>query len=168
MNRKNLSYKLVVLVASLLLAASLSHSARADDAPALVGVWKLVSFKIQLVDTTETKDALGPKPHGRMILTKNGYITNFRVAAGRKPPKTDADRVELLQTMAVWTGRYRADGNKVIINIDASWTEFLTGTETVRTYSVEGNKLTFTNAISSSLFFPGRAAVGVEIFEREE
>jgi len=116
----------------------------------------------------EMKDALGPKPHGRLILTKNGYITNFRVSDGRKPPKTDADRAELLKTMAGWTGRYRVDANKIIINIDASWTEILTGTETVRTYTLEGNKLTLSNTISSSLFFPGRAAVGDEIFEREE
>ena len=30
----------------------------------------------------------GPRPYGRMILTKGGHITNFRVAEGRTPPKT--------------------------------------------------------------------------------
>ena len=40
-----------------------------------------------------------------MILTNGGHITNFRVAEGRIPPKTDADRAALLQSMAAWTGR---------------------------------------------------------------
>jgi hypothetical protein len=140
----------------------------AQDSAGLVGSWKLKSFRIELVDTKETKDALGPRPYGRMILTKGGHITNFRVAEGRTPPKTDADRAALLQSMAAWTGRYRATDKEVSIDIDASWTEFLTNTSTTRTYMLSGNTLTFTNTISSSLFFPGRAAVGVETFEREE
>ena len=140
----------------------------AQDAAGLVGSWKLKSFRIELVDTKETKDALGPAPYGRMILTKGGHITNFRVAEGRTPPKTEADRAALLQSMAAWTGRYRATDKEVLIDIDASWTEFLTNTSTTRTYKISGNTLTFTNTISSSLFFPGRAAIGVETFEREE
>ena len=70
--------------------------------------------------------------------------------------------------MAGWTGRYRATDKEVFIDIDASWTEFLTNTSTTRTYALTGSTLVFTNSIPSSLFFPGRAAVGVEIFEREE
>src|SRR4051812_48759096 len=78
-----------------------------DDHDKLVGSWKLVAFKVQANDTKETKDALGPNPRGRMILTTHGYITNYRVADGRKPAQTEAERAELLRTMAAWTGRYR-------------------------------------------------------------
>src|SRR6267378_4565722 len=96
----------------------------------LVGTWKLVAFKVWPSDTKEeARDALGPNPQGRLILTATGYITSFRVAEGRKPAQTDAERAQLLRTMAAWTGRYRVEGNKLLVKIDASWSENDTGKE---------------------------------------
>jgi hypothetical protein len=143
-------------------------SAFADDRGKLIGTWRLVAFKVQASDTKETKDALGPKPGGRLILTATGYITNYRVADGRKAAQTDAERSQLLLTMAAWTGRYRVEGNKLLIKIDSSWNERETGAETTRTYAFEGDKLTLSNVTPSSNFFAGRPATGDEIFERED
>src|SRR5215813_2041058 len=98
-----------------------------DDHDKLVGSWRLVAFKVQADDTKETKDALGPQPLGRMILTASGYITNYRVAGGRKPAQTDTERAQLLRTMAAWTGRYRVEGNKLIVKTDSAWNEEGTG-----------------------------------------
>jgi Lipocalin-like domain len=140
--------------------------AYADDK--LVGTWKLVSFKVQASDTKEMKDALGPKPLGRMILTASGYITNYRVADGRKPAQTDAERAQLLRTMAAWTGRYRVEGNKLLVKTDSAWNEEGTGSEHPRTYAVEGNRLTLTTIVPRSNFFEGRPATGNEYFERED
>ena len=66
----------------------------ADEKDMPVGTWKLVGFKVQASDTREEKDALGPRPQGRLILTATGYITSFRVADGRKPAQTDAERAQ--------------------------------------------------------------------------
>jgi hypothetical protein len=134
----------------------------------LVGTWKLVGFKVQASDTKEEKDALGPKPQGRLILTATGFITSFRVADGRKPAQTDAERAQLLRTMAAWTGRYRVEGEKLLVRIDSSWNENDTGKEYLRTYVLAGNKLTVTTFTPSSNFFEGRAASGNEYFERED
>ncbi|MEA3025192.1 MAG: hypothetical protein QOF91_477 [Alphaproteobacteria bacterium] len=159
--------KIAALFAGLLLVATSNGGAQAADHP-VVGSWKLVSFKVQASDTQETKDALGPNPTGRMILTPNGYITIYRIAGDRKPAKTDAERLALLQSMAIWTGRYRVEGDKLLIRIDGSWIEVLTNTDVTRSFARDGNRLTLTNTISSSLFFPGRPAVGTEVFELEE
>ena len=67
------------------LACVLTRSAFADDKDKLVGSWKLVAFYVQASGTNEKKDALGPNPVGRLIVAPNGAITNFRVAAERKP-----------------------------------------------------------------------------------
>lgn len=158
---------IAALLAGLTLALATFGSAYAGN-EAVAGSWKLMSFKVQASDTKETKDALGPNPTGRMILTPNGYITIYRVAGDRKPAKTDAERLALLQSMAVWTGRYRVEGDKLLIRIDGSWIEVLTNTDTERTFVRDGKKLTLTNTIASSLFFPGRPAVGTEVFELEE
>jgi hypothetical protein len=135
----------------------------AQTGEGLVGTWKLLAFKVWPSDTKEeARDALGPNPQGRLILTATGYITSFRVAEGRKPAQTDAERAQLLRTMAAWTGRYRVEGNKLLVKIDASWKEYL------RTFVLDGNRLTITTVTPSSNFFPGRAASGNEFFERED
>jgi hypothetical protein len=103
-----------------------------------------------------------------LILTASGYITNYRVAAGRKPAQNDADRAQLLRTMAVWTGRYRVEGNKLLVKIDSSWNENDTGSERLRTYVLDGNKLVVSTVTPSSNFFEGRPASGDEYFQRED
>jgi hypothetical protein len=135
----------------------------------LVGTWKLVAFKVWPTDAQEeARDALGPNPQGRLILTETGYITSFRVAEGRKPAQTDAGRAHLLLTMAAWTGRYRVEGNKLLVKVDASWNENDTGKEYLRTFVLDGKRLTITTVTPSSNFFPGRPASGNEFFERED
>jgi Lipocalin-like domain len=142
--------------------------AKADDKDKLVGSWRMVAFKVQASDTGETKDALGPKPQGRMILTASGFITNYRVADGRKPAQTDAERAQLLRTMAAWTGRYRVEGNRFIVKTESAWNEEGTGSERPRTFVLDGNRLTLTTVVPRSNFFEGRPATGNEYFEREE
>jgi hypothetical protein len=155
-------------VSLLLLGVTLSGNAAAQTPNDLIGTWRLIAWNVQASDTKETKDALGPKPHGRLILTATGYITSFRVADGRKPAQTDAERAQLLRTMAAWTGRYRVEGDKLLVKIDSSWNENDTGKEYQRTYVLEGNKLTVTAVTPSSNFFEGRPASGNEYFERED
>jgi hypothetical protein len=152
----------------LLLGVVVPCNADGETADGLVGTWKLVSFKVEASDTKETKDALGPRPQGRLILTSTGYVTHYRVADGRKPAQTDTERAQLLGTMAAWTGRYRVEGNKLLVKIDSSWNENDTGSEYVRTYVIEGHQLSITTVTPSSNFFPGRPASGIELFERED
>ena len=141
----------------------------AQAAEGLVGTWKLVAFKVWPSDIKEeARDALGPNPQGRLILTATGYVTSFRAAEGRKPAQTDAERAQLLRTMAAWTGRYRVEENKLLVKIDASWSENDTGKEYLRTFVLDGDRLTITTVTPSSNFFPGRPASGNEFFERED
>jgi hypothetical protein len=153
----------------LLLEVVLPGGAAAQSGTELVGTWRLVAFKVWPTDAKEeARDALGPNPQGRLILTATGYITSFRVAEGRKPAQTDAERAQLLRTMAAWTGRYRVEGNKLLVKIDASWSENDTGKEYLRTFVLDGKRLTITTVTPSSNFFPGRPASGNEFFDRED
>jgi Lipocalin-like domain len=163
----NLSTTALTFMSLLLLEPSLLGNAVAQTTD-LVGTWKLVSLTAQAVDTKETKDALGPKPFGRMIVTPTGFITSYRVADGREPAQTEGERAQLLQTMAAWTGRYRMEGNQLLVKIESSWNENDTGKEFPRTIMLEGNKLTITLINLSSNFFAGRPAYGREVWERED
>ncbi len=68
--------RVMLSVMVLLCLVSTLVPAKAADKDKLVGSWRMVAFKVQASDTGETKDALGPKPQGRMILTASGFITN--------------------------------------------------------------------------------------------
>ena len=105
-----LGARLLAAIALLLPGVALPGVAIAQPSEGLVGTWKLVAFKVWPTDAQEeARDALGPNPQGRLILTATGYITSFRVAEGRKPAQTDAERAYLLRTMAAWTGLYRVE-----------------------------------------------------------
>jgi hypothetical protein len=165
---RRLGTYLLAATSVLLLGIVVPGTAVAQTAKDLVGTWRLVDWKVQASDTKEVKDALGANPQGRLILTATGYITSFRVANGRKPAQTDADRAELVRTMAAWTGHYRVEGDKLLVKIDGSWNENDTGKEYLRTFVLDGNRLTVTTVTPSSNFFAGRPASGNEFFERED
>jgi hypothetical protein len=74
--------KFASVVISLVYAIAVSCGAAAANQP-VVGSWKLMSFKVTASDTNETKDALGPNPTGRMILTPNGYLVFSWPPGGR-------------------------------------------------------------------------------------
>ena len=76
------------------------------------------------------------------------------MAEGRKPAQTDAERAQLLRTMAAWTGRYRVEGNKLLVKIDASWSENDTGKEYLRTFVLDGNRLHDHNGHAIQQLFP--------------
>ena len=43
--------------------------------------------------------------------------------------------------MLAYSGKYRTEGNKIIINVDIAWDKSWTGTQQVRYYKIEGDEL---------------------------
>jgi Lipocalin-like domain len=43
--------------------------------------------------------------------------------------------------MLAYSGKYRTEGNKIVIRVDIAWDEAWNGTEQVRSYRLEGDKL---------------------------
>lgn len=62
-------------------------------------------------------------------------------AEGRKEPKTDQDRADLLKSMFAYTGMYRLEGDKFITKVDVSWNPAWVGTEQTRFFKLDGNRL---------------------------
>jgi len=59
----------------------------------------------------------------------------------RKFGTSAAEKAALLDSMTAWSGKYRIEGNKIIISVDASWTGVWTGKDQVRTFTLSGNRL---------------------------
>ena len=135
----------LLLDAFLLLASTAFNSpARAgpaNDGDRIVGTWKLVSVVHEDAQTGERTSVLGAHPRGYQIVTAGGRWLALVTAQGRTVPQTDQERATALQTMISYTGKYRLKDGKVITKIEAAWNEAWVGTEQVRAYRFEGDRL---------------------------
>lgn len=133
------------LDAFLLLASSAFTSSGktppVSDADRIIGTWKLVSVVYEDAQTGERTPVLGEHPRGCQIATPEGRWLAVVTAEGRKPPQTDEDRAAALRSMIAYTGRYRLQDGKVITKVEAAWNEAWVGTEQVRAYRFEGNRV---------------------------
>jgi len=137
-----------------------------DDREKLFGIWKLVSVVGEFQDTSEKIYDMGKNPPGYSIYTPEGRQMFIIESEGRKAPKTDEDRATLFRTMFACTGIYRLEGDKLITKIDVSWNPALNGTEMVRVFKFEGDRLLISTAWAPSTRFPGRVTRGVFTWER--
>ena len=112
-----------------------------SDSEALVGTWKLVSCFMEDVETKEQKPIWGEHPNGYIVLTSGGRWIVIQTAESRKAPQTDEDRVAAFRSMLAYSGKYKTEGNKIVITVDISGDEAWNGTEQVRYYRLEGDQL---------------------------
>jgi hypothetical protein len=112
--------------------------AQQDD---LVGTWNLLSCFMEDVETKERKDVWGEKPNGRLTLTTTGDWIVVQTAQGRKVPQSDEDRSAAFRSMLAYSGKYRVEGEKIVIKVDIAWDEVWTGAEQVRFFKCDGNRL---------------------------
>ncbi len=127
----------------------------ADDSAKTRGIWKLVSYEMEFQASGERRPALGKNPTGYMIVTSEGRMMTFIEGEGRKPPQTDQDRIALYRSMMAYTGVSRFEGDKFITKVDASWNPAWAGTEQVRFFKFEGDRLHIITAWAPNTLFPG-------------
>jgi len=119
------------------------------------------------VATGERKNAWGEHPNGYLVLTRSGRWIVVQTAQGRKVPQTDDDRTAAFRSMLAYSGRYRADGREIVIAVDVAGDEGWVGTEQVRFYRLEGDKLHIEAAPQPYANFGGKVMRGILIWERE-
>jgi hypothetical protein len=131
-------FKWLVILVLFLFAVQPSF---ADDRAKLLGTWRLVSFEWEFQATGEKEPLLGKNPAGYIIFTPEGRFMAILTGEGRKAPKTDQDRADLLKSMFAYTGMYRLEGDKWITKVDVAWNPEWIGTEQVRFFKVDGDRL---------------------------
>ena len=111
----------------------------------LLGTWKLQSFTMEYQDTHETTEPFGAHPSGYLSYGADGRMYAIVAGEGRRPPAgavpTDAEKIELFSGMGAYAGTYTVEGDKVVHHVDVSWNEVWTGTEQVRQFKIEGDRL---------------------------
>ncbi len=145
----------------------ISQSAIADDRAKLIGVWNLLSFEVEFQDGRPRFAAYGQNPKGYIIFTTEGRMAAIIEAEGRKPAKTDEERSTLLRTMFAYSGPYRLEGDKWVTTVDVSWNVAWNGTEQLRFYKLDGDRLQVTAMWQPNANLPGSpVSRGILLFER--
>jgi hypothetical protein len=69
--------------------------------------------------------------------------------------------------MIAYTGKYRVENDKFITTVDLAWYEAWVGTEQVRFFRVDGDKLSIITAPMPNPNKPDGTMIGTVVWERE-
>jgi hypothetical protein len=119
----------------------IAQPAFADDAKEVQGLWKLISYGVEVQSTGEIMYPMGKAPMGYVLFMPEGRVFFMFTADGRKPAKTDKERAKLLDTVIAYTGAYRIEGDKWITKVEVAWNPAWVGTEQKRPFKIENNRL---------------------------
>ena len=131
----------------------------------LVGTYKIISHEVQANGTK--MQPMGEAPNGYVVMTPTRFIT-FMTAEKRQFGTSEADKATLLDTLTGWSGTYRVEGSKIIIRVDASWTEVWNGKDQVRNWTLSGNRLTLKGDPSPYPRDPSKTAIVQQVLEKIE
>ena len=155
------------LLISLLLAMVWARTAAAEDNP-LLGTWKLKSFVREVAGTGERYKQMGEQPDGYLSYAADGRMLVFFISDNQPRPRaepTDEERINLHKGMLAYGGTYKLSPGKVVHHIDIEWDGRRIGTEQIRFYTIDGDKLVIKTEPNKSPV-DGREGVGVLTFER--
>jgi Lipocalin-like domain len=159
---------LAIVAIFLTLLVGTAREALAGDNP-LLGTWKSISFVRLDVATGERQPALGEHPDGYLGYSSNGRMYALFVAGGRVVPSgeqpTDAERAQLQKSMLAYGGTYTIAGDKIVHHIDIAWNNARLGSDQVRSFKLDGDRLTLTTERNKSPI-DGSEGFGVLEFER--
>jgi hypothetical protein len=150
-------------------AISVLRNATADEKDKLVGTWKLVSGVSEDLETKQKTDIYKGTPTGFITYGPDGRVMTIIVDSNRKKPAaavaTPAEAEALFRSMAAYAGTYSIKGNQVIHRPDASWNETWTGTDQVRNYKFEDDRLSLATEASPNPF-TGKMSVRTLTWEK--
>jgi lipocalin-like protein len=136
-----LKAKLLVVLVLLVIAA---HPVFADEGAKVQGLWKLVSYEVEVQATGQKEMVMGQNPTGYVMFTPEGRVFFIFTGEGRKPAKTVQEKADLLSTLVAYTGTYRIEGDKWITKVEVAWNPEWVGTEQTRSFKIDGNRLKIT------------------------
>ena len=146
--------------------------ATGHDAPLaerILGNWKMLSWQVEDLATSESHDALGPNPHGYITYTRDRRVVVLVLKTNRPKPAalvpTDKEKLALYDSMFAYAGTYTVDAEKVVHHIDMSWNQSWTGTSQIRFFRLEGDRLTYVGAPARNPM-NGRDCVQRVVFQR--
>jgi len=137
------------------------------SAQELVGTWRLLSAVMEDVETREQTRAWGESPKGWLILTEAGRWMVIQTAEQRQAANDDATRAAAFRSMLAYSGHYRVDGDKIVIDVDISWDESWLGSRQVRLFKLDGDRLHIEAWPQPYANFGGRVMRGILVWQHD-
>jgi len=122
--------------------------AASSDPQRLLGTWKLISYVGVEVPHKARSDIMGPRPSGYINYGADGRMIVIIVGSDRAKPvgpvATPEEARDLIRSMLAYAGTYTVDSNAKTVthHVEISWDQSRTGTTQVRTYELDGDRLT--------------------------
>ncbi len=139
-------------ISTLVLVAVSTHAGADPIPPQLVGTWRLVSNTLEETATGKVSDLFGKNPIGYIMYGSDGRMMILQVRRERKRPlgsaPTGPEAEALFRSMIAYGGTFTVDGGKIVHHVDISWNESWTGSEQVRLYKFEGNRVELSTEVS--------------------
>ena len=108
---------------------------------ALIGLWKLKQYVVEVQETGEKIFTLGEHPTGYANFTQDGHVMVTLAAQDRMPAVTDTDSTDLLKTLVAYAGTYRLEGDEWITKVEVAWNPSWVGTEQRRIFTMTGDNM---------------------------
>jgi Lipocalin-like domain len=134
----------------------------------LVGSWRLVSVAATFTGTGESVATFGPNPSGRVVVTPSGRIMFLITKSDRQPPASDAARATLFNETIAYSGTVRLTApGQFVTTVEMSLFPEEIGTEKLRLFSLDGDRLTIRRPEQNSRVTGGHRAISDLVWERE-
>jgi lipocalin-like protein len=162
-----IAFAVMIGMAAVTLAAR--SGALADDRERLIGTWKLVEGVNEDLATGEKTNVYNGVAMGFITYGADGRIMAIVVDSGRKKPAgsvaTGPEAEALFRTMTAYAGSYTMKEGQIIHHVDASWNETWTGSDQIRNYKFDGDRLSLATAPSPNPF-TGKMSVRTFVWEK--
>ena len=138
------------------------------DCPVL-GTWRLRTYVRERLSDGERHNQFGEAPVGYIGYAPDGRMYAIFTRDDRVVPRdvvpTDEEGVQLLGSMVAYAGTYTLGDKKVVHHIDISWNQGWTGTDQVRFFEMDGDRLTITTAPYRS-YLDGREGRSILVWDK--
>lgn len=133
----------------------------------LYGSWRVIGAKGVLVDADGTRTESESAQEGILIFTPEHRMIAFVLRPGRMPASHDAERLELFKSMAAYSGKFRLEPDRYILDIDWSSTALNQGEPQIRDYTIEADTMKIEVALHANIHDPTKKNANTLTLRRE-
>lgn len=130
----------------------------------LIGLWRLVSAQGEDIGTGAVEPLYGSNPVGYLLLAPGGRMISFLTST----EPTGYDPAALFKSMMAYSGTYRIEGDRWMVDVDIAWFPGWVGTHQERTFSLAGDDLHVRGGPFGHPAYPGRRMRAFLQYHRED
>lgn len=125
----------------------------------LTGTWRVISVHTEFQSSGKTEPAFGPDPNGFFVFTAEDRAIALITAKERQPGSSLEQLAALCRSMIAYSGPFRVEGDKLIIDVDISSNQAWTGGAQERFLKIAGDTMEMVTPWMPSPFHADRQMV---------